>query len=114
MAKSFSSSAYNPTVTLANQEQVLGSNSNIENLSLPIANTEVSQALSADTRSLTIRCRQNAVLQFSFVSTESATKYLTIPVGTSYVIDNLDLTSKTLYIQSPTAGVTVEILEIIL
>ena len=87
---------------------------NILNISLPTANTEVSQALSTNVKRLEIRARQsNAKLQFAFTITESGTKFITIPAGTTFSIDALDLVGATLYIQSDKAATTVEVLEFI-
>ena len=80
----------------------------IINLSLPTANTEVSQVLPANTKRFTIRNRDKKKLQLAFVTTESATKFITIMPGFVYVNDNF-YTSQTIYIQCATASQTVEI-----
>ena len=56
-------------------------NVEITNLSLPTANTEVSHSLQSGLKELRIRARGIAKLQYAFVSTESGTKYWTIPIG---------------------------------
>lgn len=82
----------------------------IYNKSVPMAATEVSQALTSGTKRFTIRVRGIAKLQLAFVSGESGTNFLTIPVGTSYSEDSLDF-SGTLYFQTNKAAQTVEIVE---
>jgi len=81
----------------------------IFNLSAPTANTEVSQALPTGTKQLLIRVRARARAQFSFVSGESSTKYITIRPGTVYKAEGLKLTGQTLYIQTDAASQTIEI-----
>lgn len=83
----------------------------IFNLSAPTANTEVSQSLPSGTKQITIKVRDGtAKAQFSFVSGESGTKYITIPRGASYHIFDLNLTGESLYIQTNQASQTVEII----
>lgn len=82
----------------------------IYNLTLTSANTEYSQALPDDTREVTIKTRTMASeLKLAFVENESGTKYQTIPVGASKTITEKYLKGLTLYVQSPDAGVVVEI-----
>ena len=85
----------------------------IYNLSAPTANTEVSQVLSVTVKQLLIRVRgpTGAKAQFSFVATESGTKFITIEKRAVYSGDNLALASATLYIQTDKAAQTIEILE---
>jgi hypothetical protein len=86
---------------------------NIVNKSVPTAATEVSQTITDDTKSLIIRSRdKTAQLQLAFTATESATKYITIRPSTVLTLDQLQLTSKTLYVQSDKGSNTVEILEL--
>lgn len=82
----------------------------IYNLSAPTANTEVSQALSADTKQLLIRVRGNATLQIAFNVGESGTNYMTIPAGASLSLTDLK-TSATLYLQTDKSSQVIEILE---
>jgi len=85
----------------------------ITNLALSATpTTEGSHTLATNLKQLLIRPRQgNAKLQFAFVATESATKYITIEKGCGYFVDKINLTGKTLYIQSDKASTIVEILE---
>jgi hypothetical protein len=84
----------------------------IYNKSVPTANTEVSQALSANTKQFIIRVRgHGSTLKLAYVATESGTNYITIPKGCSMEVRNVDLTSTTLYFQCDVASQTVEIQE---
>lgn len=66
-----------------------------------IAGTEFSQALTASTKQLMIRCRQAFDIQFTFTSGESGSKYITIPRNVTYKVENIDLASATIYMQVP-------------
>jgi hypothetical protein len=83
----------------------------IYNVSVPLANTEVFQALSDDTKQFTIRCRGNAQIQFSFTATESGTKFITIPPGCNYTSGDLQIVTKSIYLQTSKASQVVEIIE---
>ena len=83
----------------------------IYNINVLLADTEVSQLLSDGTKQLAIRCRGSARTQFAFVSGDSSISFITVPQGTTYFNDNLDLTSKTIYLQCNKASQIVEVLE---
>ena len=83
----------------------------IYNVSVPLANTEVSQALTASTKYFMIKARGSSKLQFAFISTESSTNFITVPAGSSYSESGLSLTGKTIYFQTSKASETVEIME---
>ena len=80
------------------------------NKSAPLADTEVSQALSSSTKKFTIKVRGFAKLQLSFVSGESGTKFITVHPGAAYSEDLIDF-SGTLFFQTDRASQTVEIIE---
>lgn len=82
----------------------------IYNVSVPLAATEVSQALSAGVKRFTIKVRGNSTLQLAFTSGQSGTNYISIPFGCTYTEDGLNF-SGTLYFQTVKASQTVEILE---
>lgn len=82
----------------------------IYNVSVPLASTEVSQALSANVKRFTIRVRGNSKIQLSFISGQSGTNYITIPKGCTYTEDQLNFTG-TLYFQTSNGSQVVEILE---
>ena len=75
------------------------------------ANTEFSQALTDNTKQLLLRCRGDAKIQFTFVSGESGTKYITLEGRAVYQVSSLNLTSKTLYMQADAASQVIEIEE---
>lgn len=83
----------------------------IYNVSVPFASTEVSQVLSSLTKMFTIRVRDSgSKLQLAFVTTDSGTKFITIPRGNSYTVENLNF-SGTLFFQTSVPDQIVEILE---
>lgn len=82
----------------------------IYNVSVPNANTEVSQALSGSTKKFTIRVRGLATLKLAFTAAQSGTVYLTIPAGGSYSEDGLNFAGS-LYFQTNRSTQTVEIVE---
>jgi len=84
----------------------------VYNKTLTLADTEYSQALPSSTREIRFRCRTLFDVRFAFVADKVATPtapYLTLPAGCDYHSDNDDLTGKSLYLASSTAGVVVEI-----
>ena len=76
-----------------------------------VANSEFSQTITDGTKQLLIKCRGSAKLQITFVSGETATKYITVHKGTVYSAKDLDLQSFTLYMEADKASQTVEIEE---
>lgn len=87
---------------------------NIINKTIASSATEESQALVSGTKQLEIRVRspKNAILQISFVSGESGTKFMTIPARNSFSLKDINLQSETLYVQSNENNTVVEIVEI--
>lgn len=90
--------------------RLYGTTPTIFNLVVALANTEVSQALPANTKKILFRCRGAARIQFSFVSGQSGILYVTVPAGASYSQDLLLLPSATLYLQTSLPNQIVEIL----
>ena len=83
----------------------------IYNKSMASANTEYSQALPSGVTKIDVKLRaQNALLKIAFISTESGSKYITIPYGSSFHLENTNLEGKTLYFQSPSASQVCEII----
>lgn len=82
----------------------------VYNVSVPIANTEVSQGLSSGTKAFTIRVRGTAKLQLAFNSGQSGTQYITVSPGASYTAEGLEFNGD-LYFQTNKASQIVEILE---
>ena len=85
-----------------------GRNPTIYNKTLTDADTEYSQDLPDNTVKFEVKARTPVAIKLAFVATESGTTYFTIPAGLSYSEDEVD-TTKTLYMQSATAGVVAEI-----
>ncbi len=85
---------------------------NIYNLTLTLANTEYAQALSTNARKIFIRERAGtSALKLAYTLGQSGITYITIPIGGSKLVDGVFLQGLTLYLQSPTANVKVEIEE---
>lgn len=85
-------------------------NPQIYNLAIPTADTEVSQALNPNTKSVLIRARGITSLKVAFVSGESGTNYLTIPAGNTFIQENINFTG-IIYLQSTKSNQVIEILE---
>ena len=83
----------------------------ITNKAITLANTEYAHTLQTDVKQIRIRCREVADLKYSFVVTESGTKYWSIPKGCVDNITDISFTGKILYLQSSKASVIVEIAE---
>lgn len=83
----------------------------IYNLAMPLANTEYSQPLSANTKKITLRMRMKGRAQIAFVSGQSATLFFTLEPGCVWCEENLDLEGGIIYLQSNVAGQVAEILE---
>jgi hypothetical protein len=80
------------------------------NLPAPLANTEYSYPLPANTKQLHIKSQtSNTKLRIAFAAGDTLTNYSTVFFGNSYDRYDLDLTGKTVYIQSSTPNVTIEI-----
>ena len=82
----------------------------IYNVAVALANTEVSQALTASTKFFLIRARGRSKIKLAFVSGESGTKYITVSPGCVYTQDGVSFTG-TLYFQTSLASETIEVLE---
>ena len=83
----------------------------IENKTLTNKDTEYSQAIPNKTEKFTIKARASAGnIKFTFASEESGTKYIEVEAGQAYTSPKTLLYNKTLYMQSPTAGVVVVII----
>lgn len=85
---------------------------NVLNKTLTNADTEYSQDLSSFCQKFSIKCRSiDADIKLSFNSGESGTTYWTIFAGSGDENIGTFPGVKTIYMQSPTAGVVVEIIE---
>ncbi len=82
----------------------------IINLDTPIAGTEYDQELPDDMRKMVIRSRLLGTLKFAFTETESGTNYITVPAGTTFMIDNIYTKDLTLFVQSNKTDDVIEML----
>jgi hypothetical protein len=101
----------NITATIRPLAQVeAGRSPTIYNISITLANTEVSQVLTTNTKNFTVKVRGNSKLQIAFVSGESSTNFITVPPGAVFTSEGLNF-SGTLYFQTTQPSQVVEILE---
>ncbi len=84
----------------------------LSNITLSLANTEYSFALTTSLKQLIIKSRGLAKLQISFNSGESGTTFFTLPKGTNLSLTDVELTGKVIYVQSDTPSTIVEVLEL--
>jgi len=82
----------------------------ITNKLIPSANTEVSHAIPDGTKKILIRIRGLATAKIAFTSTESATKFITIPRGATYSTDFLKTSGLSIFLQTNKATQVAEIL----
>ena len=83
----------------------------ISNISIPLLGTEQSLVIPAGTKRFNLKIRGNAQLNIAYVSGQSGTNYILVPIGSEYIEDNLNLTSSlTLYFQ---ANKNAQVLEVI-
>jgi hypothetical protein len=82
----------------------------INNVSLPLASTEVSFTIPLGTKRFELKTRNTAILQLSYAVGQSGTSFLSIPSGCSYTEMGLDpVATITIYMQTLIANTTVEI-----
>jgi len=101
--------AHDKLDTIASGLGVSNTTPTILNISIPNADTEVSQILPANTKRFIMRSRNKSTIKFSFTSTESGTKFITIPPGATYEDENF-YTNLTVYFQSSKMGDTLELI----
>lgn len=83
------------------------------NIAMTNADTEYSQALPANTKKFTLQCRTAFDIRFAFATGKVATPnepYMTLKSGAVYFEDNLNLTSKTLYVACGSASKSAEVI----
>ena len=99
------------TIVLAQLfSKILSGSPVIYNLTLTNADTEYAQVLPAKTIKYALQCRTANDVKLSFVSGESGSKFITIHSGKSFSQVLVQDSLPTLYLQSGTAGVVVEII----
>ena len=82
----------------------------IYNVTLTNANQEYSQTLTGRVYQVNIQCRTASDVKLALSSGASGTTYFTIKSGMVYYEQIISSSSITVYLQSATAGVVVEIL----
>lgn len=89
----------------------ISSSPQVYNVTLTSANTEYNQALPTGTKRFMFKCRTAYAVKLAFTEGESGTTYFTVPANMAYREYDLSLSgTRTLYFQSTTAGVVVEII----
>ncbi len=81
----------------------------IHNLSMPLANTEYNYTFPNNTREFYLQNRTLGLVKFAYTIGSSGTLYKTLFPGGVLNEDNLELETLNIYIQSPSAGQTIEI-----
>lgn len=79
----------------------------IINYTLTLSNTEYSINLPNNTKKFLLKCRETNVLKINYSPTTD-TEWFTIPACTTYLDENYYV-NQTLYFQSPSAGVIIEL-----
>lgn len=82
----------------------------VHNISIPLASTEVSFVIPAGTRKFRFKIRENSKAQIAYASTESGTKFFSVPPGSVYIEEDVDAGTSTLYFQTVKASQTAEII----
>lgn len=82
----------------------------VTNLTLTDAATEYSHEIIAASKLVSVKARTGNDFQYAWVALASGTTYRTVPSGSEYYIENAwFMTRRTLYFQSGTAGLVLEI-----
>lgn len=83
----------------------------ISNISMPLAATEYSVTIPAGTRQYVIKLRSGSKFNLAYILGNSGTTYIEIPRNCFYAESDINLlAAKTLYLQAPVAGQTLEVL----
>ena len=83
--------------------------SDIQNVTIAVANTEQSIVLPANTKRFRVCVRGSAKLQIAYTATESGTNYISVWPGAFYEETGLDIANLTLYVQASASGEIVEV-----
>jgi hypothetical protein len=81
----------------------------IANLSMPLANTEYSYAIPANTTILKFRSRESGRVRFAYISGGTSSTFFTLSMGATYEVQNINSVGNTLYFQSNKTGEVIEI-----
>jgi hypothetical protein len=82
----------------------------VENLTVTTANVEQSHALPANTKCFSIQTRGAGKLRLGLSSGQSSTSPWTIYAGGYYASPAINSASTSIYFQSPTAGLVLEVM----
>ena len=83
----------------------------IYNVSVPLANVEVSQSLPSGTKKFSIQVRNStALLQFAFAVGQSGTNFIRLARGCSYEVTEILTTALTIYFQTNNPSQIIEII----
>lgn len=81
----------------------------VQNVTISAANNEQSHTFPTNTRKFEISARGNGKILLSYTSGESGTVYRTIWAGSFYCADQIAAATTTIYFQSPTNGLVIEL-----
>lgn len=81
----------------------------LANLSMPIANTEYSYAIPANTTEFRFRARAGSSIKFAYASGGTSSTFYTLSRGASHEVKNINSVGITLYIQGDKTGEVLEI-----
>ena len=84
----------------------------IQNVSIPLADTEVEITLPANTKTFILRARKNSRLRLAFSAGGTSTDWMTVPLG-GYWIESRRLVSDKVYVQSSIASNILEVVSYI-
>lgn len=84
-------------------------NPTVTNITIAVANTEQTVVLPADTKRYLIQVLSVGTLKVAYGVGLSGTNYLELPKGCFSSEDEINISSLTLYVQSPTTGVVARI-----
>lgn len=82
----------------------------VENVAITLANTEVTHTLPTGTKRFLLKLRSSAKLKVSYAVGTSGTTFYTLKPGMAYAEERIGAGTTTLYMQSPSAAQTVEII----
>jgi len=102
-------------ITAIEANKITAKTPNEYNITLTVVDTEYSQALPVNTKSVQFTNRSYNDLRYSFTAGRVATPtapYLTLKAGETYFENNLDFDGKTIYFANDDAGDVVELLVI--
>lgn len=100
-------SSISPDISSVDTRPTVGT---VENLTVAVADVEQSHALPANTKCFAIQTRGSGKLKLGFSSGQSSTSPWTIYAGGYYASPAINSASTSIYFQSPTAGLVLEVI----